>query len=261
MYTEILYEIKDRIARITLNRPELGNAFADASYGEVKDALEKASEDDNVACVILTGTGKHFCGGGDVKDFKERVDRGEPLGEDLIIKAGAMGRAARYCKKPVIAMINGAAAGAGLSLALACDFRVMTEKSKLVTAFINMAFPADTGLLYFLQQMVGTAKATEMAMLSAPMGGKEAFELGLCNRLAEEGALEECTLELANKLVNSPTVALGYQKQLLNEFFYDTLQAYNEKEAEYLAKCAKTEDHKEAVYAFVGKRKPEFKGR
>ena len=260
MYKEIIFTIENNIGFITFNRPKYGNAFADGSYGEIIHALKSCSENDSVRVVVVTGEGKNFSAGGNILDFKGYIDNNVPLPEDLIISAGNMTKAVRDCKKPVIAMINGAAAGAGLSFAMACDFRVATDKSKFVTAFIDLAFPGDSGLIYFLKTYIGLAKTTELLMTSKPLLGTEAYELGLCNILAREESLKEETLKLANTLAAKPTKAISLQKKLINEFFYSNLSEFNKKEAEYMVQSSLTEDHKEAINAFLEKRKPEFKG-
>lgn len=178
----------------------------------------------------------------------------------MIIATGKVALAIRACPKPVISSINGAAAGAGLGVALASDFRIMEKKSSLVTAFINMAFPGDTGVLYFLQQMVGTAVATELMMLSPAVKGERALALGLANRVVEDGSLTEGTLEFAQQIADLPTLTVQKQKQLFNEFFYADLERFTQREAELMNDASKRDDHKEAVEAFLAKRKPVFKG-
>ncbi len=261
MYKEIIFTIENNIGFITFNRPKYGNAFAEASYGEIIDALKNCSENNSVRAVVVTGKGKNFSAGGNILDFKDYIDNNVPLPEDLIVMAGNMTKAVRECQKPVVAMINGAAAGAGLSFALACDFRVATDKSKFITAFIDLGFPGDSGLIYFMKSYIGLAKTTELLMTSKPLSGTEAYELGLCNILTTEETLKEETLKLANMLAAKPTKAISLQKKLINEFFYKNLSEFNKKEAEYMAQSSLTKDHKEAVNAFLEKRKPIFKGK
>lgn len=261
MYKEILFKIENNIALITFNRPLYGNAFSEKSYDEIIDALEKCSCDDTIRAVVVTGNGKNFSAGGNILDFKGFIDSNELLPESLVVKAGDMTRAVRNCLKPVIAMINGAAAGAGFSFAMSCDFRVMSEKSKFITSFIGLGFPGDSGLMYFLNNIIGLAKTTELFMLSKPISGASAYELGLCNTLAKENFLEETTMKLAEELASKPTTAISYQKKLMNEFFFNNLAEFNKREAEYMSICSRTRDHKEAVNAFLEKRTPEFKGK
>ena len=261
MYQEILFNIENNIAIITFNRPNYGNAFSEKSYEEIIDALSKCSNDESVRAVVVTGNGKTFSAGGDILEFKEYINNDEPLPVSLVVKAGNMTKAVRNCLKPVIAMINGAAAGAGFSFAMSCDFRVMSEKSKFVTSFIGLGFPGDSGLMHFLNNIIGLAKTTELFMLSKPISSNAAYELGLCNIVAEEGTLEEVTMKLVQELALKPTKAISYQKKLMNEFFFDNLTEFNKREAEYMSLSSRTEDHQEAVNAFLEKRAPEFKGK
>jgi len=261
MYKTILYDVKDNVATITLNRPDAGNAFIVESYLEIKAAFEAAGSDDNVRAVVLTGAGKHFSAGGDINRFKMLIETGEYLKKENIAHAGNMALSIRKCYKPVVAMINGAAAGAGCSLALACDFRVVTPKSKLVMAFVKMGLSGDTGGLYYLQKLVGIAKATQLMMTGDAVGGEEALRLGLATVLAEEDKLMEETYALAGKLAASPTFSIMQQKKLIYEAFYADFAAYSEKEAECMVKCSRTGDFAEAVYAFLEKRPPNFSGK
>lgn len=261
MYTTILYEIKDQIATLTLNRPEVGNAFSKESYTEVRQALEDASENPDVRVVVITGKGKHFSAGGDILRFQKLISSGVYLERENILAAGRMAARIKTCNKPVIAMVNGAAAGAGCSLALACDFRVLTPKSKLIMSFIKMGLSGDTGAMYYLERLVGVARATELMMTGAPVDGVRALELGLATRVAEEGALVTETYALAKELAAAPTFALARQKQLLMETFYHELAEYAEREAAYMADCSRTYDFAEAVNAFLEKRPPQFTGK
>jgi 2-(1,2-epoxy-1,2-dihydrophenyl)acetyl-CoA isomerase len=261
VYETILYEIKEQTAAITLNRPEVGNAFAKESYIEVRAALLEASKDENVRAVVLTGAGKHFSAGGDINRFKRLIESGEYIQTDNVAAAGKMAQAVKECEKPVIAMVNGAAAGAGCSLALACDFRVLTPRSKLVMSFIKMGLSGDTGGLYYLQRLAGAAKAAELMMTGDVVGGEEAFRLGLATVLAEEGELENAAYALAGRLALAPTLAIARQKRLMYETFYSDLAAYSEKEAAYMVECSHSADFAEAVDAFLEKRTPVFTGR
>lgn len=257
----LLYNVENGIATITLNRPDYGNAFLLDSYSEVKQAVELAGDDDSIRAVVITGSGKNFSAGGDIQRFKRLIESKEYLSKQGVINAGAMTEAIRDCPKPIVAMINGAAVGAGAALAMACDFRVMSKKSKIVTSFINMGFSGDTGLIYFLNASIGMARTTELLMLPKPISANEAYDLGLCNRVAEEGKLGEVTMELVTQLTNQPTQAIARQKKLFKEFFYGNLREFNAREALYMYETARTEDHAEAVNAFLEKRKPRFSGK
>ncbi|WP_028124995.1 enoyl-CoA hydratase/isomerase family protein [Eremococcus coleocola] len=258
MYETILFKIEEGIATISINRPEVGNAFGDKTYDEIRLALEECSGNDEVKTVVIRGEGRFFSAGGDVKSFKEMLDAGTPVTEDLVKMAGAMGRAPKLCQKPVVAMINGAAAGAGAALAMAADFRVMSESSSIVTAFINMAFPGDTGLIYYLQQALGTPRLMEYLAFSKPIKGAEAKELGLTTLLVADEDLESATYDFAKKLTRLPLKAFARQKAIVNEFFYKDLEAFNNREAQFMHASAIEPDHAEAVNAFLEKRRPDF---
>lgn len=260
MYKTILYEIENGIATLTLNRPEVGNAFVRESYLEIREVLTEASDDKNVRVVVLTGAGKHFSAGGDINRFKKLITSGEYLQKDNVMAAGMMAAGVKACNKPVIAMINNAAAGAGCSLALACDFRIVTPKSKLVMAFIKMGLSGDTCGLYYLERLVGVARATELMMTGAPVSGEQAVQLGLATRLVAEDRLREETYAFAKELAALPTFAIARQKQLAIETFYSDLREYAEREADYMVECSHTHDFAEAVDAFLEKRPPKFKG-
>jgi 2-(1,2-epoxy-1,2-dihydrophenyl)acetyl-CoA isomerase len=259
----ILLEVKNKVATLTLNRPEQGNAFARESYGEVINALQELGRDDSVGSIVVTGAGKNFSAGGDIKRFKMMIDTKEYLQAESILLAGAMAMEVRKCPKPVVAMINGAAAGAGAGLALACDFRFATAKSKIILAFINMGLAGDTGSLYALTRLIGTGKAIEIMALGDPVGGEEAYRLNLVTKLCEPEKLEEETLAFAQRLANKPTFALSRQKRLLLETFYseEAMTAYHKRESVYMAECSRSADFAEAVNAFLEKRAAVFQGK
>lgn len=257
MYKSLLYEEKDGIATITLNQPEIKNAFSSITFQEMKQALEMCDQENNIQVVIITGKGKHFSVGGDV----EAMSTDGYINYDTAKATSSMSGAAKKCTKPVIAMINGTAAGAGCGLALACDFRIMAESSTLITAFINIGLTSDTGCAYHLSQIVGIAKTMELLMLSSPIKGKEALQLGLATRLVEESQLIEATYALAEILKSKPQIALNKQKKILYDHYYHDYDTYCEMEAQSFDSTGKTADHKEAVHAFLEKRKPIFTGK
>lgn len=256
MYESILYEVDGGIATITFNRPEAGNAFRSSAFGETADALERCSDDDNVRVVVITGKGNHFSVGGDVNAMRTKGY----ISYENAKMTSRMSGAAKKCAKPVVAMINGTAAGAGCGLALACDFRIMTEKSSLVTAFIGMGLSGDTGCFYHLYHLVGLAKATELMLLNTPIKGEEAYRLGLATKIAPETELREVTMAFAEKLMEKPKVAIALQKKLIYDQYYRDYEAYRELEARLFDVSGNTADHLEAVHAFLEKRKPVFQG-
>lgn len=257
-YKHLLIAIEDNIATITINRPDISNALSLEAFFELRRAVEYLSADPNVKVIVLTGAGKNFSAGGHISEFKEMIDSGVFLTDELITAAGKMTSAVRRSPKPVIAMVNGSAAGAGCGLALAADFRIMTEKSKLVTAFINVAVPGDSGTLYYLSKMIGVSRATSYFMTGAPIEGKEAYSLGIAYVLAEPDKLEEETYSLVRRLRETPSEALSKQKALINEFLYSDLDRLTIRESEYMQHCSRHPDFTEAVSAFLEKRKPVF---
>jgi len=261
MYQFLILSVQDRLATVTLNRAENGNAVTPDVYREIKMVIEAYAADSDVGAIVLTGSGKHFSSGGDIKNFRRLIDEKIYINPDNIRLAGATAAAIRRCPKPVVALVNGAAAGAGCSIALACDFRYVAPSSKFILSFIKLGLPGDTGGMYFLQQIVGTAKATELAMTGLPVDGTQAVAVGLATKLVSEEKLQEETYQFAHMLAQSPTLALAKQKELLNRFFYSELESFSELEAESMAVCSKSEDFDEAVTAFLEKRQPIFKGK
>jgi len=261
MYKYILLEIKERVAVLTLNRPEAGNAFARESYSEICDAIDECTANDIVGSIVLTGAGKNFCAGGDLKRFKTLIESGEYIGVDGILSAGEMVLAIRKCPKPVIAMVNGAAVGAGCSLALSCDFRFVSPNSRLMMSFIKLGLSGDTGGMFFLQRLVGTAKTLELMMLGETLYGEDAVRYGLASRCIESDSFEKETMEFAAKMAEGPLFGFARQKQLLMKYFYGGFSEYAKDEAESMSSCSRTADFAEAVDAFLEKRSPVFIGK
>lgn len=250
--------IEGRVATLTLNRPEYANAFATESYGEITQYMEELGENPDVGAIVITGKGRFFSAGGDIKRFKELIETKTYLKAENIVYAGQMAKAIRRCPKPVIAMINGAAAGAGLSCALACDFRVVTPSSKMVMAFVNMGLCGDTGSILTLTKLVGVDKASKIMMTGEPVKGEEAVRIGLASILAEEEKLAETAYAFAEKLANKSTRAIGAQKRLIDQYFYSELDAYFEDESREMEALSKAVDFEEATNAFLEKRAPVY---
>ncbi len=262
--------VEDGVAVLTMNRPERRNAMSGEMMSGMTIALVEAEASNDVRCVFLTGAGGAFCAGGDVKGMNERnkpASGGAPTTLDEAIARQRLAQRATAGKlyempKPTIASLPGAAAGAGLSLALACDLRIASENALLVTAFAKVGFSGDYGGTFFMTQLIGAAKARELYYLSDRVDAKEAERLGLVNQVVTEGALEEKTLELARRLASGPSVAYRYMKENLNRAssgadVFDCLDL----EATHHVHTGLTEDHREAAKAFVEKREPTFKGR
>ncbi len=261
--------VEDGVAILTMNRPERRNALSGEMLAGLALALDEAERALDVGCVVLTGAGGAFCAGGDVKGMAAgaSAQKGERPSIDASIHAQRLSQRATSGRiyempKPVIASLPGAAAGAGLSIALACDLRVASENAIITTAFAKVGFSGDYGGTFFLTQLVGAAKARELYYLSDRLDAKEAERLGIVNRVFPESALEAKTLELARQLANGPRVAYRYMKENINRALRGAeLGECLDLEATHHQHTGLTEDHREAAKAFVDKRTPTFKGR
>lgn len=226
---------------------------------EIIEELEKLSCDNSVGAVVITGKGKHFSAGGDIKRFKMLIETEQYLQESNIAHADKMASAIRNCPKPVIAMVNGVATGAGLSCALACDFRIVEPGSKLSMGFVNMGLPGDTGSIFMLVRLLGTSAAERIMMTGEPVGGEAAASCGLATMLAPEGELAETTYAFAAKLAEKCSAALAAQKRLVNKYFYgEEMEKYYIDEQREMAAASRQPDFREATFAFLEKRKPVF---
>ncbi len=264
---DLLSALDQGVLTLTLNRPEARNAMSRPMIEALARQLAAAELDPAVKCLVLTGAGKGFCAGGDVKGMAARGDG--TVGEQTIDEAIARQRvsqratAGKLCTmpKPTIAALPGAAAGAGLALALACDLRIMASNAVMTTAFARVGFSGDYGGSYFLTRLVGAAKARELYFLSERIGADDALRLGLTNWVCAPDALVERTREIALRLAAGPTVAYRYMKENLNRAIAGGLDECLDLEATHHIHCGQTEDHREAARAFVEKREPVFKGR
>ncbi len=264
---DLLANLDSGVLTLTLNRPDARNAMSAAMNLALQQQLAAAELDPKVRCIVLTGAGKGFCAGGDVKGMAAKGDG--TVGAQTIDEAIARQRvnqratAGKLFKmpKPTIAALPGAAAGAGLALALACDLRVMASNAILTTAFARVGFSGDYGGTYFLTQLVGTAKARELYYLSDRVSADEALRLGLANWVVSADELADKTREIALRLASGPTVALRYMKENLNRALAGEVDDCMDLEATHHIHCGQTEDHREATKAFVAKREPVFNGR
>lgn len=260
MYNTILSTNEHNICRITLNRPDVFNSFNEEMSAEFIDALKKATKDETVRVVIITGEGKAFCSGQDLKDIKSQTGA-RSLGESVVRRYNPMILAIREMPKPVICRLNGVAAGAGASLALACDLIVAVENASLIEVFINVGLVPDSGSSFFLQRLVGYNKAFELCTLSSKITAREAFDLGFIYRVTSPDELDAVTSELAQKYAAGPTKSYGMIKKMLNKAYTAGLSDMLQYEAHCQEIAGRSEDYKEGVNSFVEKRKPEFKGR
>jgi 2-(1,2-epoxy-1,2-dihydrophenyl)acetyl-CoA isomerase len=264
MTQELLESVKDGVATLTLNRPERLNAMSGEMLDAMLEALPRLADDADVGVIVLTGAGRGFCAGGDVKAMAEGREFG---GTTLEEKAQALrsqmevSRWLHELPKPTIAMVRGAAAGAGLSLALACDLRIAGDSARFATAFARVGYSGDFGGSWFLTQLVGTAKARELYYTADILDAQQALALNLVNRVVPDAQLEEQTQALAARLARGPRVALRYMKRNMNAAETASLKEMLDLEAWHHTRTGMTEDHREAARAFVDKREPHFKGR
>ncbi|MBS0362920.1 MAG: enoyl-CoA hydratase [Proteobacteria bacterium] len=264
---DLLAELDGAVLTLTLNRPQARNAMSGEMNQALGQQLAAAELDPRVRCVVLTGAGPGFCAGGDVKGMNER--NAGPGGGPSIDEAIATQRvnqratAGKLFKmpKPTIAALPGAAAGAGLSLALACDLRIMARTAFLTTAFAKVGLAGDYGGTYFLSQLVGSAKARELYFLSERVSADEALRLGLANWVVEPDELAAKTREIAQRLAAGPAVCFRYMKENLNRAMAGEVDECLDLEATHHVHSSRTADHKEAAAAFVEKREPTFTGR
>ena len=264
---DLLAQLDAGVLTITLNRPQARNAMSDAMNQALGRQLAAAELDPAVKCVVLTGAGQGFCAGGDVKGMNDRNAAGgrsitidEQIATQRVNQRATAGKLFKM-PKPTIAALPGAAAGAGLSLALACDLRIMASSAFLTTAFAKVGLAGDYGGTYFLTQLVGSAKARELYFLSDRVTADEALRLGLANWVVEPDELAARTHEIAQRLAAGPAICFRYMKENLNRAMGGEVDECLDLEATHHVHSGATADHKEAAAAFVEKRAPVFQGR
>jgi 2-(1,2-epoxy-1,2-dihydrophenyl)acetyl-CoA isomerase len=262
-YKCLLYSVADRIATLTLNRPERLNALGDTLRDDLHDAVSKAGVDPEVRVLVITGAGRGFCSGGDVKTMSERDQAGQAaytLHERVAPSRDQTVLAMRDCPKPIIAAVNGPAAGAGFNLALACDMRIASTAAKFTQAFVRRGLHPDWGGTYFLPRIVGTAKACELIFTGETIDAAEALRLGIVNAVVAPEELMAKTNELAGKIANGPPIAIRLAKRAIYRNQECSLREGLEYETYAQNICRETQDAKEGVKAFVEKRTPQFRG-
>lgn len=255
--SSILKETSGGIMRITLNRPDSLNAFNSEMLFELQNAFREALNDD-VRCVVLTGAGKGFCSGQDLKDFEAEK---KTFKEAIKTKYNPLILQIMSLPKPVICGINGVAAGAGLSLALACDFRIAVESAQLIEVFINVGLVPDSGSTFTLPRILGLAKAFQMCSTAERITGSEAKRLGLVNVCVQTPLVLKAALDkYSKKYAKMPTASLGMIKSLLNNSYSKSLAQILDEEADMQDIAGNSNDYREGVNSFLEKRKPVFKG-
>lgn len=263
MYDNIIYEKDAGICRVTLNRPQVYNALSTALINDITAAIIQAGDDDTVRVIVITGAGdKAFCSGADLKDGINQASNGQlSLGRSLREGYHPMIMAIRNVEKPVIARVNGVAAGAGCSLALACDVIIASEMAYFSQIFVNIGLMPDAGSTFFLPRLVGSLKAFELCSTGCRVYGPEAMSMGLINRVVPTSDLDQVVDEIATSYATAPTKAIGLMKKVLNQSLHTSLQHQLEQEAESQDDLGKSADAVEGISAFLMKRKANFSGR
>lgn len=264
--TDLLYEVQDGVAYLTMNRPEVRNALSLDMREKLLNTFQSLEADRSVRCVVLRGSGEHFMAGGDVKSFMEFTpltpcERRQVFINRIHRNLNGIMYAMRRLSKPIIASIRGAAAGAGVSVALSCDLVVASEDAFFTLAYSRIASSPDGGATYHLPRLVGTKKAMEIALLGDRFTAEEAQKLGIVNRVVSTEDLESETRKLAERLASGPTIAYGNIKKLIIQSSENSLDQQLQAEAETFGETVMSEDWVEGVSAFNEKRPPRFTGK
>ena len=259
----VLVDNEGGVRTLCMNRPEVLNALSDELLDRLGEEAEAAARDEAVRCLVITAAGRAFCAGQDLDTLKRRMGNPDApdLGEHLRDRYNPLIVTLRTMEKPVVASVNGVAAGAGCSLALACDVRVAGQSAGFILAFINVGLIPDAGATLTLPRLVGVGRATEMAFTGRKIGADEALQWGLVNRVVADDDLQAATTKLAQGLASLPTRAMGLTKRALNHGWPAALEDQLAYEAVLQATAARTEDHVEGVEAFLEKRPPQFQGK
>lgn len=258
-YQYLTYQTEGGVGTVTFNRPEVYNALNDAITFEFQDVLKNIARDSTVRVVVLTGAGKAFCSGQDLKSASAQPNRS--FMESLRTRYNPIVTAMRNLPKPIVCRLNGVAAGAGCSLALACDIIVAAEEATLIEIFANIGLVPDSGSTFFLPRLVGMAKAFELCAMAPKVSARQAFELGLINKVVPMSELDAAVQGYASYFAQAPTKAIALLKQMLNKSATATLDEMLEYEAYCQEIAGRSHDHREGVQAFLEKRKPVFEGR
>ncbi|WP_149263427.1 enoyl-CoA hydratase-related protein [Actinomadura sp. K4S16] len=261
MSETVLFDVTDGVGTITLNRPDGMNSLTVEMKESLRAAVVRAAADPAVRAVILTGAGRAFCAGQDLREHGDNLAAGRGLDGTVRDHYNPIVLAIAGMRKPVVAAVNGVAAGAGASLAFACDLVVASDKARFATAFTGIGLAPDSGMSWTLQRLVGRAKAAELLLLGEPVKAQDALEMGLVTRVVPADELAPASVELARRLASGPTVAYGAVKAALDHAATHDLASALEREAELQDECEKTSDHHNATEAFLKKQQPVFEGR
>lgn len=274
----LLETLEDGVLTLTMNRPDRLNALNPPLLRELREAMERASRNRDARVVIVTGAGRAFCAGGDISGKPDKKVEGNPeaTGDTVEKKKRAPDSVAKridwlrgnmeavrllhQMDKPTIAMIRGATVSVGMALAAACDFRIVSQSASFTTGFAKVGFSGDYGASYFLTRLLGSAKTRELMFLSDIIDAQEADRIGMVTRLVPDAELEQHTRELARRLADGPPLTYGFMKKNLNAAVDGSLEQILDMEATHMVLSSMTNDQREAVKAFVEKRKPQFTG-
>ncbi|KEI43292.1 enoyl-CoA hydratase [Saccharopolyspora rectivirgula] len=257
----LLSEDNNGVRLLTLNRPDSFNALTVELKERLLEALRQAAADDSVRAVVITGAGKAFCAGQDLKEHVAMLEANDPTPLKTVEEHyNPLIKTVTSMPKPVIAAVNGTAAGAGASLAFACDLRIASDNAKFLMAFANVALSADSGASWTLPRLIGYGRAMEMMLLAEPVDAQEALRIGMVNRVVPAGQAVEAASELASRMAVGPTSAYARIKETMLAAAAEGLAEALAVEAGAQAEAGQTTDHREAVQAFVEKRTPRFTG-
>jgi len=263
-FQKIILTVEDGIARLRLNTPHNFNALTSAMMEEFIAAMDLCEQDSSVRVIIISGEGKAFCSGGDIKYMRTLFGEDGSVDSSRFTndlrKTGDGARRIRRARAPVIAAIHGSAAGAGCNLALLCDFKIASQEVRFIQAFVNVGLIPDMGGTYILSRYVGLSRLNEAMMLGKPIPADEALALGMVNSVVPRESLETAATELAKRLKAMPALSLAKMKRLVNLSLFSGLDTVLEAEEEYQTLCASGGDFREGVEAFLDKRKPDFGG-
>jgi 2-(1,2-epoxy-1,2-dihydrophenyl)acetyl-CoA isomerase len=259
-YETVITELRGNVATITMNRPDRRNALNDALNRDLLSAFRQAQEDDTVRAILLTGAGRGFCAGADLANFQQ-LPTPEQVYETIIDSYQPLVGLITGVEKPVIAAVNGAAAGAGASLALACDLRVMADDASIMMAFSNVGLVPDAGATWLLARQMGYSRAYEMVIEGQKISAERCLEWGLTNKVVPAEVLIEMAHSWAADLAQRPTLALGLAKHALNHAALNNVASTIEYEARLQKQTIPSHDHMEGVMAFLQRRKPSFTGK
>jgi 2-(1,2-epoxy-1,2-dihydrophenyl)acetyl-CoA isomerase len=256
-YSTILFEVRDKVAHLTINRPEAANSLNATLSAEMMDAVVRCEEDADIRALVISGTGRFFCAGADLKGF---YSAGSELKSRVSVFHAAISRLMR-ADFPVVAAVNGVAAGAGMGLACACDLVIAAESARFTMAYTKIGLSPDGTTTYFLPRRIGIGRALELVLLNRTLSSQEALDWGIANRVVADANLAEEVHALTSQLAAGPTRAYSAAKRLMQSGFTESLETQIEMELRSIGELARTKDAREAIAAFAAKRTPVFTGR